>query len=105
MRYLFIESRSERESPDVAALFDLAGLLRQAGHDVTLFLVQNAVATAGCALALTELMRRGVEIWADEPSLVDRGLGPVPRPDGIRPSGMPDLVRLLMSPDVVSAWH
>jgi hypothetical protein len=105
MRYLFIESRSERESPDVAAVFDLAGRLHDAGHEVTLFLVQNAVATAGCGATLTELAHRGVAVWADEPSLVDRGLGSVPSPAGIRRSGMPDLVHLLMSRDVVAAWH
>jgi predicted peroxiredoxin len=105
MRYLFVESRSERESPDVEALFDLAGQLRDAGHDVTLFLVQNAVAAAGSTGVLGALVRRGVDVLVDDRSLADRGLAPAPLPGGARPAGMPELVRLLMTPDVVATWH
>lgn len=104
MRYLFIESRSTRESPDVTALLDLAGRLREAGHEVTLFLVQNAVVAAAGAGRLRALLDLGVEILADDLSLDCRGLGPVP-PDGVRRSGVAELVRLLMSGGVVASWH
>jgi predicted peroxiredoxin len=96
MRYLFIESRSEHESPDVAALFDLSGRLRDDGHDVTVFLVQNGVLAVG-----NDLGRQGIEVMTDRQSLVDRGLAP----DDARCAGMPELVRLLMSPDVIASWH
>lgn len=82
-QYLLIESRDPFESNDVRNTCDLGAQLRRAGHDVTLFLVQNGVlpartgvgsrwfdATLGVALA------GGVDVVADENSLVERGIGP-----------------------------
>lgn len=111
-RYLFIESRSQLESPDVAALFDLVRRLRKAGHDVVVFLVQNAVLlirtppTASSPEGpLEELLRSGVEVWADEYSMSARGYGTQSPPAGVRVCGMPEVVHLLMTPGVVPAWH
>jgi hypothetical protein len=103
--YLLIESRSDQESAEVATLRRRAAQLCRAGHRVTLFLVQNAVLTGDVTPTLAELLDAGVEIWADDFSLANRGLAGVPRPAGLRTGGMPELVRMLMAPDVVPVWH
>lgn len=101
--YLFLESRSDLDSPDVPAALALAGQLRGEGHEVALFLVQNAVTMAGRTAALGELHAAGVQVWADDHSLAVRGL---PEPGGaVRVGGAPDMVRLLMTPDVIGVWH
>ena len=102
--YLFIESRSEQESPDVLATLGLVGGLREAGHDVSLFLVQNAVTMAGRIGELVDLSRAGVTVWADDHSLATRGLQ-APPGDGIRLGGVSDVVRILTTPGVVPVWH
>lgn len=103
--YLFMESRSDLESQDVPALLTLIGGLREAGHEVSLFLVQNAVTMAGRTPALRDLARVGVEIWADDHSLSARGLALPPAECGIRLGGAPDVVRILMTPCVAPVWH
>ena len=102
--YLFIESRSEQESPDVLATLGLVGGLSEAGHDVSLFLVQNAVTMAGRIGELVDLSRAGVTVWADDHSLAARGLQ-APAADGIRLGGVSDVVRILTTPGVVPVWH
>ena len=75
--YLLIESRDPFESHDADELRRLARGLVQAGHKVTLFLVQNAVFAARDnprAAALAETVRAGVTILADEFSLRERGI-------------------------------
>ena len=102
--YLFIESRSEQESPDVLATLGLVGGLSAAGHEVSLFLVQNAVTMAGRIGALLDLARAGVTVWADDHSLATRGLQ-APAEEGIRLGGVSDVVRILTTPGVVPVWH
>lgn len=101
--YLFIESRSDQESPDVLAMLGLVGGLHEAGHDVSLFLVQNAVTMTGRTGELRDLARAGVPVWADDHSLATRGLQ-APR-DGIKLGGVSDVVRILTTPGVVPVWH
>lgn len=103
--YLLIESRSDQESAEVATLRRRAVHLCRAGHRVTLFLVQNAVLSGNAAPTLAELLDAGVEVWLDDFSLTNRTLAAVPRPAGLRTGGMPELVRMLMAPDVVPVWH
>jgi sulfur transfer complex TusBCD TusB component (DsrH family) len=103
--YLLIESRSDQESPDVPALRDVATGLRAAGHEVTVFLLQNAVITAAVEPSIENLAETGVTVWADHFSVEARGLAGLPRPPGLRVGGMPDLVRLLMAPGTVAVWH
>lgn len=101
--YLFLESRSDLDSPDVPVALALAGRLRGEGHPVAVFLVQNAVTMVGRTAALGALHAAGVQVWADDHSLAVRGL---PEPAGeVRLGGAPDMVRLLMAPDVVPVWH
>jgi hypothetical protein len=100
--YLLVESRSDQESPDVPALRELAIQLCEAGHQVTLFLVQNAVLTGPTLPRIEDVLAGGVQVWADRYSVAARGL---PAPRGLCPGGMDDLVRLLMSPATVAVWH
>lgn len=76
-KYLLIESRDPFEWNDVAYYYDLAKNLKDAGNEVSLFLVQNAVLPARKSSeseALVQLADAGVEILADEFSLRERGI-------------------------------
>jgi predicted peroxiredoxin len=103
--YLFIESRSELESPDVLTMLGLVGGLHEAGHDVSLFLMQNAVTMAGRIGTLLDLARAGVMVWADDYSLAARGMQAPLAGDGIKLGGVSDVVRILTTPGVVPVWH
>ena len=75
--YLFIESRDPFESNGPARDYELARSLAEAGNDVTLFLVQNAVqpARAGAdSKTLAGITGGGVKVLADAFSLRERGI-------------------------------
>jgi sulfur relay (sulfurtransferase) complex TusBCD TusD component (DsrE family) len=75
--YLLIESRDPFESNDVGYYYDLARGLAEAGNQVTLFLVQNAVlATRPLARspALRSLIGAGVTVLADDFAVQERGI-------------------------------
>jgi len=76
-RYLLIESRDPYGSGDARGYATLASQLKLAGHDVTLFLVQNGVlpvrAEARCA-ELRDAIGAHVEVLAEEFSLRERGI-------------------------------
>lgn len=105
--YLFVESRSALESPDVEALLDVLGGLRAAGHDVDLFLVQNGalMSTPARPPALAALAAGGVTVWADDFSLSSRGIAPADVAPGTRVAGAAELVELVMRPGCVPVWH
>jgi len=76
-KYLLIESRDPFESNDVGYYCDLARGLVEAGNQVTLFLVQNAVLAArpsAQAPQLRALVGSGVKILADDFALKERGI-------------------------------
>jgi hypothetical protein len=103
--YLFIESRCDQESPDVLAALDLAGRLRARGHEVAVFLIQNAVAMAAGSAPVTALVSRGARVWVDEFSVSVRGFDKTRHSPGIQLGDARDLVRLLMTRDVIPIWH
>jgi|SRR5215469_2020488 len=75
--YLLIESRDPFESNDVSYYCDLARGLVEAGNQVTLFLVQNAVLAArplAQGSALRSLIGSGVTVLADDFALKERGI-------------------------------
>jgi sulfur transfer complex TusBCD TusB component (DsrH family) len=75
--YLLIESRDPFESNDVSFYCDLARGLVEAGNQVTLFLVQNAVLVARPLArnpALQSLIGAGVKVLADDFALQERGI-------------------------------
>jgi sulfur transfer complex TusBCD TusB component (DsrH family) len=75
--YLLIESRDPFESNDVGYCCDLARGLVEAGNEVTLLLVQNAVLAArpsAQAPQLKSLVGSGIRVLADDFSLKERGI-------------------------------
>ena len=75
--YLLIESRDPFESNDVGYYCELARGLAEAGNQVTLLLVQNAVLAArpsAQAPQLRALAGSGVKILADDFALKERGM-------------------------------
>jgi predicted peroxiredoxin len=75
--YLLIESRDPFESNDVGYYCELARGLAEAGNQVTLFLVQNAVLAvrpSAQAPQLRALVGSGVKILADDFALKERGM-------------------------------
>ena len=75
--YLLIESRDPFESNDVGYYYELARGLSDAGNQVTLLLVQNAVLAArpsAQAPKLRELIGSGIKVLADDFSLQQRGV-------------------------------
>jgi hypothetical protein len=75
--YLLIESRDPFESNDVGYYCELARGLVEAGNQVTLFLVQNAVLAArpsAQAPQLRALAGSGIKILADDFALKERGI-------------------------------
>lgn len=75
--YLLIESRDPFESNDVGYYYELAKGLREAGNEVTVLLVQNAVLAARPAAqapGLAALASAGVRILADDFAMQERGI-------------------------------
>lgn len=75
--YLLIESRDPFESSDVGYYYELARGLAEAGNQVTLFLIQNAVLAvrpSAEAPKLRALLGSGVKILADDFALKERGI-------------------------------
>ncbi len=75
--YLLIESRDPFESNEVAYYQGLAKGLAEAGHRVTMLLVQNAVLAArpcAASTALSALARAGVKVLADDFALRERSV-------------------------------
>jgi sulfur relay (sulfurtransferase) complex TusBCD TusD component (DsrE family) len=75
--YLLIESRDPFESNDVGYYYGLASGLVEAGNQVTLFLIQNAVLAARPAAQtpqLRALIGSGLKVLADDFALKERGI-------------------------------
>jgi sulfur relay (sulfurtransferase) complex TusBCD TusD component (DsrE family) len=75
--YLLIESRDPFESRDVGYYCELARGLSEAGNQVTVFLIQNAVLAARSSAKAPELqalVSTGVNVKADDFSLLERGI-------------------------------
>lgn len=107
-RYLLIETKSPLEGGDYA--FGLGAQLRDERHDVTIYLLQDAVFAArrrferGETL-LAEARRHELRILADEVSLRQRGVVGERLSADVRPSNMDELVDLLMERSDKAIWH
>ncbi len=98
--YLLIESRDPFESATVTQDYQLAGDLASAGHQVTLFCVQNGVLPTrrGAApSALTGLEAQGVTLLADDFSLQERGIDTASLASGIGVAPLEQVVDQLAS--------
>jgi len=94
--YVLIASEDPLEHAE--RFYALALQLRDAGHTVTLFLVQNAVLGARAArarTALPTLLEASVTILADEFSLRERGIAAIDLRDGIHSAPLDVLTDLL----------
>ena len=106
--YLFIESRDPFESRDTEFLEQTATALKQRGHEVTVFLVQNgvlAVRKNGRENYLGRLAGAGVTLMADDFSLCERGIQPAELQPGIQPSSIEVLVAMLVQENAKAIWH
>jgi len=105
-RYVFIESRDPFESRDTQFLEDTAAAVKERGHEVTVFLVQNGVLAAReSARRLGRLAEAGVTLLADDLSLRERGINAGELAPGIRESGIAALVEALVQENTKAMWH
>jgi predicted peroxiredoxin len=105
--YLLIESRDPFECSEVARTYELATQLRSVGHEVALFLVQNAVlpVRSGCRrTGLDKITGTGIEVLADDFSLRERGIAATALLNGIRPASI-DFVVERMAAGWKTIWH
>ncbi|HZE69729.1 MAG TPA: DsrE family protein [Pyrinomonadaceae bacterium] len=104
-RYLFIESRDPFESRDTF-IEDTATALKQRGHDVTVFLIQNGVLAARKnAQRLGRLSQAGITLLVDDFSLCERGIQPAELTSGIQQATVDTLVEALVNENTKAIWH
>lgn len=107
-RYLLIETKSPLEGGEYA--FELGRQLRDERHDVTIYLLQDAVFAArrtfqkGEAL-VAEAQRHDLTLLADEVSLRQRGVTGDRLAPTVRTSNMNELVDRLMERADKAIWH
>jgi predicted peroxiredoxin len=101
--YLLVETRSAVLDDDSRALLATAAGLAGRGHEVHLFLLQDAVLAArGASAVLADAVAAGVRVRVDDHSLALRGGGP---PTTGETASMADLVALLIRPGCTAVWH
>jgi predicted peroxiredoxin len=106
--YVFIESRDCFEFHDAHFLAETATALKQRGHAVTVFLIQNGALSArrnAHGSTLPRLVAAGVELLADDFSLRERGIAAAEVCEGIREANIELLVDLLVTPGMKAIWH
>lgn len=106
-RYLIISSRDPFEVADTGYAYDLATRLTQAGHETTLFLVQNGVLAARKGPrsgAVAAVATAGVKVLADDFSLRERGIVPARLETGVEPAPI-DAVIDAMAEGRKVVWH
>jgi len=106
--YVFIESRDPFESRDTQFMEQTAAALKQRGHEVTMFLVQNGVLASRRNARdsyLTRLTQVGVILLADDFSLAERGIQAAELHPGVRPSSIEILVDALVQSNTKAIWH
>ena len=107
-RYLLIETKDPLDGGDYS--FELGKQLRKDRHEVSLYLLQDAVLAArrgfrfGESL-LTEAKSSGLTVLADEISLRERGVSGERLSREVRTAGMTELVELLMEGSEKAIWH
>jgi predicted peroxiredoxin len=107
-QYLLIESKSPLDGG--AHSFDLAKQLRELGHGVSLYLVQDGVFSArrrfdAGARLVAEAKAQQVALMADEISLRQRGITGDRLSGDVGVSTMESLVDLLMEKSDKAIWH
>lgn len=106
--YVFIESRDPFESNDTQFILETATALKQRGHQVTVFVVQNGALAARRNARnshLPKLAAAGVQMLADDFSLRERGIAAEELIAGIQTSTIEALVELLVQENTKAIWH
>lgn len=106
--YVFIETRDPFESRDTRFVEETATALKNRGHEVTIFLVQNGVLASrkyARESYLARLAKSGVTLLADDFSLRERGIQPAELYPGVRPSSIETLVDALVRENTRAIWH
>ena len=105
-RYVFIESRDPFESRDTQFVEETAIAVKERGHEVTVFLVQNGVLGARASVRrLGRLAEAGVTLLADDLSLRERGITAEELAYGVRESAIDALVDALVQENTKALWH
>lgn len=107
-KYLLISSRDPFACAETESLYDLAKGLVRRGDEVTFFLVQNGVLPARKNPkfpVFQDLIRAGVEVFADDFSLQERGILPEALFPGIRRESIDILVDQLLDRRTKAIWH
>ena len=105
--YLLIESRDPFESTGAARTCELAMQLREAGHEVALFLVQNgvlAVRSGAHRAELDKVIATRIEVLADDFSLRERGISAASLIAGVRSAPIDSIVER-MTAGWNALWH
>ena len=104
--YVFIESRDPFESRDTEFLEETAIAVKERGHDVTVFLVQNGVLAARKTVrGLGRLAEAGVTLLADDLSLRERGINSDELAPGIHEARIDVLVDAIVQENTKAIWH
>jgi sulfur relay (sulfurtransferase) complex TusBCD TusD component (DsrE family) len=106
--YLFIESRDPFESRDTQFVVETANTLKQRGHQVTVFLVQNGVLAARRNIPESNLLsmaESGITLLADDFSLCERGIQSGELQPGVQATSIETLVTALVQENTKAIWH
>ena len=104
--YVFIESRDPFESRDTEFIEQTAIAIKERGHAVTVFLVQNGVLAARKSTGrLSRLAEAGVALVADDLSLRERGIERQELADGVGEAGIDWLVDAIVRANTKAIWH
>lgn len=104
--YVLIESRDPFESRDTEFIEQTAIAIKERGHPVTVFLIQNGVLAARKSTGrLGHLAEAGVTLLADDLSLRERGIKTEELAEGIEESGIDKLVDAIVQRDTKAIWH
>ena len=104
--YVFIESRDPFDSRDTQFVEETAIAVKERGHEVTVFLVQNGVLAARArAGRLGRLAEAGVTLLADDVSLRERGIRPEELAPGVQESAIDQLVEAIARDGTKALWH
>jgi len=104
--YVFIESRDPFDSRDTHFVEETAIAVKERGHEVTVFLVQNGVLAAReRAGRLGRLAEAGVTLLADDVSLRERGIRPEELAPGVHESAIDQLVDAIARENTKTMWH
>ena len=103
--YVLIESRDSFESRDTEFVEQTAIAIKERGHRVTVFLLQNGVFAARKTARLQRLADAGVILLADDFSLRERGIKATELAQGVQESGINSLVDAITQPNTKAIWH